>query len=86
MIFRFDTIVTDLAALRNSVFLPRSLCSKTGEMALLAPTAINQQRFEISLETDGSVTFSDKGGPFSKVDLGIVKYHFEVGTKAKRAE
>lgn len=56
------------------------------EMALLAPTAINQQRFEISLQADGSVTFSDKGGPFSKVDLGIVKYHFEVGAKAKKVQ
>lgn len=56
------------------------------EMALLAPTAINQQRFEISLQDDGSVTFSDKGGPFSKVDLGIVKYHFEVGAAAKKAQ
>lgn len=49
------------------------------EMALLAPTAINQQNFKIALESDGSITFTDKGGPFSKVDLGIVKYHFEVG-------
>ena len=49
------------------------------EMALLAPTAINQQSFEIKLESDGTVTFKDKGGPFSKVDLGIVKYHFEAG-------
>lgn len=51
------------------------------KMALLAPTAINQQKFEIKLEDDGSVTFKDKGGPFSKVDLGIVKYHFEVGAE-----
>ncbi len=49
------------------------------EMALLAPTALNQQKFEIALNADGSVEFTDKGGMFSKVDLGIVKYHFEVG-------
>ncbi len=49
------------------------------EMALLAPTAINQQKFEISLEADETVTFKDKGVPYSKVDLGIVKYNFEVG-------
>ena len=54
------------------------------ELALLAPTAINQQQFEISLAQDGQVTFRDKGGPFSKVDLGIVKYHFEVGATAKQ--
>ena len=51
------------------------------EMALLAPTAINQQKFEIRLEADNSVSFIDKGGIFSKVDLGIIKYHFEVGSK-----
>jgi hypothetical protein len=27
------------------------------------------------------VTFKDKGGPYSKVVLGIVKYHFEAGKK-----
>ena len=48
-------------------------------MALLAPTAIDQQSFEISLREDGSVDFTDKGGPFSKVDLGIVRYNFTVG-------
>ena len=51
------------------------------EMALLAPTAINQQKFEIGLNEDGSVSFIDKGGIYSKTDLGIVKYHFEVGAE-----
>lgn len=51
------------------------------EAALLAPTAINQQKFDITLNDDGSVTFTDKGGVLSKIDLGIVKYHFEVGSK-----
>lgn len=50
------------------------------EMALLAPTAINQQKFEIEYN-DGEVQFQDKGGVLSKVDLGIVKYHFEVGSE-----
>lgn len=49
------------------------------EMALLAPTAVNQQKFEIILEPDETVTFIDKGGVASKVDLGIVRYNFEVG-------
>ena len=47
------------------------------ELALLAPTAINQQRFEIRISRDGSVDILDKKGPFSSVDLGIVKYHFD---------
>lgn len=48
------------------------------ELALLAPTAINQQKFEFHLNADGTVTVTDQKGPFSKVDLGIVKYHFDV--------
>lgn len=53
------------------------------EMALLAPTAMNQQSFVIKLCEDGSVEFTDKGGFFSKVDLGIVKCHFEIGSGRK---
>lgn len=56
------------------------------EMALLAPTAINQQKFEIGLNADGTVSFTDKGGPYSKVDLGIVKYHFEVGAEYVKSQ
>ena len=50
------------------------------DMALLAPTAMNQQKFEIVLKEDETVEFIDKGGFFSKVDLGIVKCHFEIGS------
>lgn len=49
------------------------------ECALLAPTAINQQKFVFCLHEDGTVSAKDGKGPFSKVDLGIVKYHFELG-------
>lgn len=48
------------------------------EAALLAPTAINQQKFKFSLNGN-KVTATAAKGPFSIVDLGIVKYHFEVG-------
>ena len=54
--------------------------NKGVEMALLAPTAMNQQKFVIKLDEDESFEFIDKGGFFSKVDLGIVRYHFEVGS------
>lgn len=47
------------------------------EAALLAPTAINQQKFYLS-EEDGKVKAVAKRGFYSKMDLGIVKYHFEV--------
>ena len=53
------------------------------EMALLAPTAVNQQKFVIRLNDDKSVDFIDKGGFFSQVDLGIVKCHFEIGSERK---
>lgn len=48
------------------------------ETALLAPTATNQQKFLFSL--DGNiVSVKSTGGFYAKVDLGIVKYHFEIG-------
>ena len=48
--------------------------------AMTAPTAVNQQKFHFSLLEDGS-TVKAKAlfGPYSKMDLGIVKYHFEIG-------
>lgn len=48
------------------------------EAAMLAPTAMNQQKFQISLEGN-RVTARSLGGFYSKVDLGIVKCHFEMG-------
>ena len=46
--------------------------------ALLAPTAMNQQKFLLTLEGD-TVKAEAGMGFYSKVDLGIVKYHFEIG-------
>ena len=57
--------------------------NKGVEMALLAPTALNQQKFLIKLGPNEMVEIIDKGGPFSKVDLGIVKCHFEIGSERK---
>ena len=48
------------------------------EAAMLAPTAMNQQKFLFTLDGN-QVTAKATGGFYSKVDLGIVKYHFEVG-------
>lgn len=50
------------------------------ELALLAPTAVNQQKFMIKLLPDETVEFIDKGGVLSQVDIGIVKCHFEIGS------
>lgn len=52
------------------------------EAALLAPTAMNQQKFLFSLEND-QVSAKATGGFYSKIDLGIVKYHFEAVTGRK---
>lgn len=46
--------------------------------ALLAPTAINQQQFRITLH-DGEASVKALPGPYSLIDLGIVQYHFEIG-------
>ncbi|MBR3357314.1 MAG: nitroreductase [Solobacterium sp.] len=53
------------------------------EAALLAPTAMNQQKFEFLLQ-DGEPAVQVKGiGPYTRVDLGIVAYHFEAVTGRK---
>ena len=48
------------------------------EAALLAPTALNQQKFSFTLKGD-KVVAKAKFGTCTKTDLGIVKYHFELG-------
>ena len=65
-----------------------ALCTADGDMpvwfragmeaAMLAPTAMDQQKFRVSL-SDGAVKIENLGGPYSAIDLGIVKYHFETG-------
>ena len=52
------------------------------EAALLAPTAVNQQKFQFAL--DGNKVSAKAGmGFYSKIDLGIAKYHFEIGANVK---
>lgn len=48
------------------------------EAALLAPTALNKQVFSITGK-DGKVKISCNNGIFTGADLGLVKYHFELG-------
>lgn len=52
------------------------------EAVSLAPTAMNQQKFLFELK-DETVTAKSLGGFYSKIDLGIAKYHFEVVTGHK---
>ena len=49
------------------------------DAALLAPTALNQQRFTLTLKKGNRVKASAGFGPWTKIDLGIVRYHFEIG-------
>lgn len=49
------------------------------EAALLAPTAINQQKFRFVWK-NGALEVKALRGPYSLIDLGIVKYHFEIGS------
>ena len=58
--------------------------SRGMEAVLLAPTAMNQQKFYITLEY-GKVSARAGKGFYTKLDLGIVKYHFEAAA-GRRAE
>ena len=56
--------------------------------AMLAPTAVNQQKFKFILHDGNKVEtktlFSMAG--YTNIDLGIVKYHFEVGAGKDKFE
>ena len=56
--------------------------------AMLAPTAVNQQKFKFILhdgnKVEAKTLFSMAG--YTNIDLGIVKYHFEVGAGKKNFE
>ena len=44
--------------------------------AMMAPTAMNQQKFKITL-AGGRPVITAGAGPMTRIDLGIVKYNFE---------
>ena len=50
--------------------------------AMMAPTAMNQQKFLISLDGEEPVITAGRG-PMVKIDLGIVKYNFEAASGRK---
>lgn len=52
------------------------------EAVSLAPTAMNQQKFMFEIK-NGQVYAKALRGFYSKIDLGIVKYHFETITGHK---
>ena len=51
------------------------------EAALLAPMAMNQQKFRFALQGN-RVSVTAGSGFYTKLDLGIVKYHFAMGAGA----
>lgn len=56
--------------------------------ALLAPTAVNQQKFKFILHDGNKVetrTFFSPWG-YTVIDLGIAKYHFEIGAGKENFE
>ncbi|MGI5888961.1 MAG: nitroreductase family protein, partial [Oscillospiraceae bacterium] len=52
------------------------------DYALLAPTAANAQNFMFTLEGT-RVGLESTKGPEPEIDLGIVKYHFEIGAERR---
>lgn len=56
------------------------------EAALLAPTAMNQQKFLFTLRDGNRVEAQAGWGFFTKIDLGIAKLHFEIGAGKENFE
>ena len=50
------------------------------QAALLAPTAVNQQKFKMGIQGGEAFIRTSGFGPYTKIDLGIVKYHFELAS------
>ncbi len=53
------------------------------EAAMLAPTAMNQQKFKLSLGAKDKVILKTGLGVMTGIDNGIVKFNFEVGAASK---
>jgi hypothetical protein len=49
---------------------------------MMAPTALNEQKFFVTLDGDEPV-ITTKNGMMTKIDLGIVKYNFEAASGHK---
>lgn len=56
--------------------------NKGVEAALLAPTAMNQQKFKF-IYNNKKVTAKSGTGFYTKIDLGIAKCHFELAAEQK---
>ncbi len=54
-------------------------------LALLAPTAMNQQKFKFTYADDKVIAKAGIGF-YTKADLGIAKFHFEIGAGKENVE
>ena len=86
--------VKDVRDISNASDLTPKWFRKGVEAALLAPTAVNQQKFYLEYvgfkdyskvpKVAAKSVFSMIG--YSKMDLGIIKYHFELGAGKENFE
>lgn len=64
----------------NSVIIPAPEWFTNGvKAALLAPTAMNQQKFHFNFTGGNKVKATTRGGFYTETDLGIAKYFFGLG-------
>lgn len=86
--------IKDSKEVSNASDLTPGWFNRGVEAALLAPTAVNQQKFRIDflgMKGTGNIpqvlakpVFSMMG--YTRMDLGIVKYHFEIGAGKENFE
>ena len=86
--------VKDVRDISNASDITPKWFNKGVDAALLAPTAVNQQKFFLEYlgfkdysklpKVAAKPVFSMIG--YSRMDLGIVKYHFEIGAGKKNFE
>jgi nitroreductase len=73
--------VKDVKEISNSSDVTPKWFNEGVDAAILAPTAVNQQKFKFILHpgnvVEARTLFSMAG--YTAIDIGIVKYHFEVG-------
>ena len=84
--------VRTLGSSKNASDITPSWFKKGVEAALLAPTAVNQQKFSfeyIGMNNNRHQVRAKKGFSmigYTQMDLGIAKYHFEIGAGKENFE
>ena len=79
------SVAKPLGSSKNASDSTPSWFKKGVEAALLAPTAVNQQKFSfeyVGMRNNRHQVRAKKGFSmigYTKIDLGIAKYHFEIG-------